>query len=116
MANISGDSSIEKDIHAERYAEEAPEKGNLSAGPFKYNRKGILLDPQPSYDPHDPLNFSAWEKGCVLVALAFWAYLGTTNLIIVVSQVPLFEVKSSRTDCVGCGRVPRSSRLLSITT
>lgn len=53
---------------------------------MKYTKNGILLDPQPSDDPHDPLNFSAWEKGCVLVALAYWAFLGTTNLIVVVSQ------------------------------
>lgn len=57
-----------------------------SVASMKYTENGILLDPQPSDDPHDPLNFSAWEKGCLLVALAYWAFLGTTNLIVVVSQ------------------------------
>lgn len=50
---------------------------------LKY-RNGILLDPQPSEDPHDPLNFPLWQKACLLAILSYWAFLGTTNLIIVV--------------------------------
>lgn len=51
----------------------------------KFNRKGILLEPQPSSDPHDPLNFPSWQKISILFVLAYWAFLGTANLIIVVS-------------------------------
>lgn len=50
---------------------------------LKYHN-GILLEPQPSDDPHDPLNFPVWLKMCLLAILAYWAFLGTTNLIIVV--------------------------------
>lgn len=53
-------------------------------GALKYASKGVLLEPQPSDDPHDPLNFPAWQKISILIILAYWAFLGTTNLIIVV--------------------------------
>ncbi|KAL6251955.1 hypothetical protein RBB50_002165 [Rhinocladiella similis] len=49
---------------------------------LKYHN-GILLDPQPSEDPHDPLNFPFWQKASLLAILSYWAFLGTTNLIIV---------------------------------
>lgn len=59
-------------------------KGPAGANPALKYSKGILLDPQPSDDPHDPLNFSTWQKLAILAILAYWAFLGTTNLIIVV--------------------------------
>jgi hypothetical protein len=52
---------------------------------LKHSKDGILLHPQPSDDPHDPLNFPTWQKLSILVILAYWAFLGTANLIIVVS-------------------------------
>ena len=61
------------------------EDGDNAHGHLKRNKGGIVLEPQPSNDVHDPLNFSKWEKGCVLFSLAYWAFLGTTNLIVVVS-------------------------------
>jgi hypothetical protein len=50
----------------------------------KFDKNGALLEPQPTNDPHDPLNFSSWQKLSILAILAYWAFLGTTNLIIVV--------------------------------
>jgi hypothetical protein len=50
----------------------------------RYDKKGALLEPQPTDDPQDPLNFSSWQKLSILAILAYWAFLGTTNLIIVV--------------------------------
>ena len=47
---------------------------------------GILLEPQPTDDPNDPLNFPFWQKCGILTILAYWAFLGTTNLIIVVGN------------------------------
>jgi hypothetical protein len=55
-----------------------------STSNLKYNKKGILLEPQPSDDPHDPLNFPRFQKYIILAVLSYWAWLGTTNLIIVV--------------------------------
>ena len=49
----------------------------------KYHNS-VLLEPKPSDDPHDPLNFSTWQKLSLLAVLSYWAFLGTTNLIIVV--------------------------------
>lgn len=63
---------------------EVLERGCSSTTELKYSKGGILLDPQPSDDPHDPLNFSHLEKGRVLIGLAYWAFLGTANLIIIV--------------------------------
>jgi hypothetical protein len=56
---------------------------------LKYSKGGMLLQPQPSDDPHDPLNFPTWQKLSILVILAYWAFLGTANLIIVVSSTLL---------------------------
>lgn len=55
-------------------------------GAIKYTSKGVLLEPQPSDDTHDPLNFPAWQKVSILIILAYWAFLGTCNLIIVVGS------------------------------
>ncbi|KAJ5811775.1 hypothetical protein N7474_008076 [Penicillium riverlandense] len=69
------------------------EDGRSSGGLLKYSKKGILLDPQPSDYPHDPLNFSHLEKGRVLIGLAYWAFLGTANLIIITPA--FFEIAAN---------------------
>ncbi len=70
------------------------EKGHVVAGHaisdddrgdiLKYDGKSNLLEPQPSNDPHDPLNFPSLVKVGILAVLGYWAFLGTANLIIVV--------------------------------
>jgi len=47
------------------------------AAHMKHSAKGILLVPQPSDDPRDPLNWSAFKKGVTLavVCLAAWSVL-----------------------------------------
>lgn len=52
--------------------------------PIKYDRNGNPLDPQPSADPHDPLNFATWQKWSLMAVLSYWSFIGTMNLIIVV--------------------------------
>jgi hypothetical protein len=79
----SQDSFIDEKMNGpfETKETEAP---SINEANLKYNKKGILLEPQPSDDPHDPLNFPRFQKYFILATLAYWAYLGTTNLIIVV--------------------------------
>ncbi|EXJ79022.1 hypothetical protein A1O3_08523 [Capronia epimyces CBS 606.96] len=38
--------------------------------PLKKSKKGVVLIPQPTDDPDDPLNWPAWKKGLILVVLA----------------------------------------------
>ncbi|EXJ96422.1 hypothetical protein A1O1_01548 [Capronia coronata CBS 617.96] len=38
--------------------------------PLKKTKDGVVLIPQPSDDPDDPLNWPAWKKGCILLVLA----------------------------------------------
>lgn len=52
--------------------------------PIRYDRGGNPLEPQPSADPHDPLNFPTWQKWSLMAILSYWSFLGTMNLIIVV--------------------------------
>jgi hypothetical protein len=62
---------------------------------LKCGKNGMILEPQPSDDPHDPLNFPTWQKLSILVVLAYWAFLGTANLIIVVGNSSVFTTKQS---------------------
>ncbi|KAF7548686.1 hypothetical protein G7046_g8592 [Stylonectria norvegica] len=39
------------------------EEGNDASNTLKKTKGGIVLEPQPSDDVHDPLDFSKWEKG-----------------------------------------------------
>lgn len=68
-----------------QHTSEAGLEGSDAHDQLKRTKHGIVLEPQPSDDVHDPLNFSAWEKGCILLSLSYWAFLGTTYLIVVVS-------------------------------
>ncbi|KAL2415722.1 hypothetical protein ABEF95_004306 [Exophiala dermatitidis] len=38
--------------------------------PLKKSKKGVVLIPQPTNDPEDPLNWPAWKKGLILLVLA----------------------------------------------
>lgn len=76
------------------YCSTVPYTGHQDSNPrddgpspvLKYSKSGTLLEPQPSDDPHDPLNFPTWQKFFIMVILAYWAFLGTASLIIVVSS------------------------------
>ncbi|KAK7897451.1 hypothetical protein LTR67_005340 [Exophiala xenobiotica] len=54
-----------------------------SSLPIKYDGNGNPLEPQPSADPHDPLNLPSWQKWPLMAVLAYWSFIGTMNLIIV---------------------------------
>jgi hypothetical protein len=59
-----------------------------SSLPIKYDGNGNPLEPQPSADPHDPLNLPSWQKWPLMAVLAYWSFIGTMNLIIVVCRSP----------------------------
>lgn len=76
--------------------------------PIQYDSNGIPLEPQPSADPHDPLNFPTWLKWSLMAILAYWSFIGTMNLIIVVGvRLDHFQVKHGLT--LSSKRGPRSS-------
>ena len=62
--------------------------------PIEYDPNGNPLDPQPSADPHDPLNLPQWQKWGLIAALSYWAFLGTMNLIIVVRITSVWSLES----------------------
>ncbi|KUJ11873.1 putative polyamine transporter [Mollisia scopiformis] len=45
----------------------------------KRSKKGLLLRPQPSNDPNDPLNWPALEKYSTYLTVCFFAFLGLVN-------------------------------------
>ncbi|PMD14114.1 MFS general substrate transporter [Hyaloscypha hepaticicola] len=45
----------------------------------KRSKKGILLRPQPSNVPNDPLNWPYWEKYSTYLTVCFFAFLGLVN-------------------------------------
>ncbi|OJJ47455.1 hypothetical protein ASPZODRAFT_141049 [Penicilliopsis zonata CBS 506.65] len=70
------------------------------AARLKYDRSGpipIILVPQPSDDPNDPLNWPLWKRDLILFILSFVAVLcATTSSILAANTVTvsLFFVKS----------------------
>lgn len=45
----------------------------------KRSKKGVLLRPQPSNDPNDPLNWPFLEKYTTYLTICFFAFLGLAN-------------------------------------
>ncbi len=53
--------------------DEAKIKERLGLSPdvaLKKSRKGVVLIPQPTEDPQDPLNWSRWKKIAIMVVIA----------------------------------------------
>ncbi len=53
--------------------DEAQLKAKLGLAPdvaLKKSKKGVVLIPQPTEDPEDPLNWPRWKKSLILVVIA----------------------------------------------
>ncbi|KAE8163172.1 major facilitator superfamily domain-containing protein [Aspergillus tamarii] len=85
LAQVPGTSDI---IERESSNEQTDVDTNL-----KYDRSGtvpILLVPQPSDDPNDPLNWPLWKRDITLLALSFVAVLcATTSSLMAANTVTI---------------------------
>lgn len=55
--------------------------GQLESRRLKYDRSGavpIILIPQPSDDPNDPLNWPLWKRDSILVILSILSVIAST--------------------------------------
>ncbi|EIT72836.1 hypothetical protein AFCA_003062 [Aspergillus flavus] len=85
LAQVPGTSDI---LERECFNEQTDVDSNL-----KYDRSGtvpILLVPQPSDDPNDPLNWPLWKRDITLLALSFVAVLcATTSSLMAANTVTI---------------------------
>lgn len=66
---------------AEDLSHEAKSPTNSSSGPteVKYSTDGIKLEPQPTDDPRDPLNWPAFKKAYILAILCLSTFAGVAQ-------------------------------------
>ncbi|KAI9039087.1 putative MFS transporter [Aspergillus affinis] len=73
-------------------SEDSSERATVDAS-LKYDRSGsvpILLVPQPSDDPNDPLNWPLWKRDVTLLALSFVSVLcATTSSLMAANTVTI---------------------------
>ncbi|KAF5865627.1 hypothetical protein ETB97_003045 [Aspergillus alliaceus] len=85
LAHVPGTSDL---LDTEHSNEQAIVESSL-----KYDRSGtlpILLVPQPSDDPNDPLNWPLWKRDITLLALSFVAVLcATTSSLMAANTVTI---------------------------
>ncbi|KAE8152118.1 putative MFS transporter [Aspergillus avenaceus] len=85
LAHVPGTSDL---LERERSNEDLNIDSNL-----KYDRSGtvpILLVPQPSNDPNDPLNWPLWRRDLTLLALSFVSVLcATTSSLMAANTVTI---------------------------
>lgn len=62
----------------------------------KLSRHGLPLNPQPSDDPFDPLNWPTWQKLALFAVLCIWAFQGPLNMITI---APAFFVIAEDLNC-----------------
>lgn len=77
----------------QKAAQSELQTGQLKHGTGKYSH--IILAPQPSEDPNDPLNWSWWKKHIILAII----FLGT--IVHGVVPVSLFTEASASTGVLG---------------
>ncbi|PSK48600.1 hypothetical protein B9Z65_114 [Elsinoe australis] len=57
-------------------------------GHHEHNEKHIHLQPEPSADPADPLNFPIWRKLAILALMSVYAFISNTQSAILSSAFP----------------------------
>ncbi|KAF4548667.1 MFS-type transporter-like protein 10 [Elsinoe fawcettii] len=57
-------------------------------GHHEHSEKHIHLQPEPSADPADPLNFAQWRKYAILALMSIYAFISNTQSAIVSSAFP----------------------------
>ncbi|QIW99877.1 hypothetical protein AMS68_005395 [Peltaster fructicola] len=70
-----------------------------TSGNVKYSASGIILVPQPSDDPNDPLNLPLWRRDLLTGVLCLWSVIASTlsPLLAADSIDLLFYYKPSQT-------------------
>lgn len=62
----------------------------LSELPQRYDRRGLLLDPQPSAHAIDPLNWARWVKLTVLIEVSTLSFLVLFSASLIVRALQPF--------------------------
>ncbi|KAL2826890.1 major facilitator superfamily domain-containing protein [Aspergillus cavernicola] len=65
----------------------------------------LILIPQPSSDPCDPLNWPTWRKAVVLVCMSVYAFIGNFTSASISSAFPLYATPLAFSPPVGMGRL-----------
>ncbi|KAL4876016.1 major facilitator superfamily domain-containing protein [Aspergillus karnatakaensis] len=65
----------------------------------------LILYPQPSSDPADPLNWPVWRKSIVLLCMSVYAFLGNFTSSSIASAFPLYATPLAFNPPVGMGRL-----------
>ncbi|KAF2218864.1 major facilitator superfamily domain-containing protein [Elsinoe ampelina] len=87
-------------------------------GHHEHTEKHIHLQPEPSADPADPLNFAQWRKYAILALMSVYAFISNTQSAIVSSAFPkmvtAWAVFSERGPPTGIVPFPRLVYLISV--
>ncbi|KAL4927980.1 major facilitator superfamily domain-containing protein [Aspergillus undulatus] len=67
----------------------------------------LILVPQPSSDPADPLNWATWRKAVVLLCMSVYAFIGNFTSSSIASAFPLYATPMAFNPPVGMGRLSR---------
>lgn len=77
--------------------------------PLKKSKKGVVLIPQPTDDPEDPLNWPGWKKGLILLVLAVNActsdYSAATGASALIPQAQEWHVSPDEVNHATAGYV-----------
>ncbi|KAL4810692.1 major facilitator superfamily domain-containing protein [Aspergillus unguis] len=65
----------------------------------------LILYPQPSSDPADPLNWASWRKATVLFLMSVFAFIGNFTSSSIASALPLYATPLAFTPPVSMGRL-----------
>ncbi|KAL5337605.1 major facilitator superfamily domain-containing protein [Aspergillus crustosus] len=69
----------------------------------------LILYPQPSSEPADPLNWPAWRKGIVLLCMSMYAFIGNFTSASIASAFPLYATPLAFNPPVPMGKLSRLS-------
>ena len=59
-----------------------------SGGQHEREEKRIHLQPEPTSDPKDPLNFPLWRKVVILLLMSSYAFISTGSSTVLGSALP----------------------------
>ncbi|OJJ04051.1 hypothetical protein ASPVEDRAFT_43491 [Aspergillus versicolor CBS 583.65] len=76
----------------------------LHGGNTKHDGE-LILHPQPSSDPCDPLNWATWRKTVVLVCMAVYAFVGNFTSSSIASAFPIYATPLAFNPPVSMGRL-----------
>ncbi|KAL4911355.1 hypothetical protein BDW74DRAFT_164877 [Aspergillus multicolor] len=65
----------------------------------------LILVPQPSPDPADPLNWASWRKATVLICVSVYAFIGNFTSSSIASAFPLYATPLAFNPPVSMGRL-----------